>query len=95
MPHHVDIRRQIRRQFGIAESEQQIRPVKDLLLVFFGYTHHVAYHLQRQRAGEVSDEFAFAVRVFVHHGRHQVACAIANGLFSERKHLGCERPADD
>ena len=44
-------------QVGVAEAEDDVGPVEDLLVVLVGDAHHVADHLQRQRTGQLGDQF--------------------------------------
>ena len=54
---------------GIAEAQNDVGPVEDPLMVVFGDAHHVADDLQRQGAGQVSDDLALAVGMVLHHRR--------------------------
>ena len=82
-------------QVGIAEAEDDVGPVEDLVVVFGRDAHHVADHLQGQRAGEFGDQLAVAVRVPFDHLRDQPTGAIADRGFDPRNHLRGEGAADD
>ncbi len=80
----------------VPEPEDHVGPVEDLLVVVLGDAHHVADHLQRQRAGQLRDHLTLAVGMCRRSSSRRGGVPGPGRTASVRATtLRGERPADD
>ena len=86
---------EVRGDVGIAETQNDVRPVEDPLVVGFGNAHQVADDLQGERTGQIGDDLALAVGMILQHRGHKAAGPVAHRILEEGQHTRGERAADD